>query len=46
MNNTQNETLINDEVYIGDFKNGYPNGKGIRKWKNGDLYEGDYKNGF
>jgi hypothetical protein len=26
--------------------NGFPNGRGIRKWKNGDLYEGDYVNGF
>lgn len=38
--------LTEGEVYIGEFKNGFPNGKGIRKWKNGDLYEGSYINGF
>jgi len=39
-------TLSEGEVYLGEFKNGFPNGRGIRKWKNGDLYEGDYVNGF
>ena len=34
------------EVYIGEFKDGFPNGRGIRKWRNGDLYEGMYANGF
>ena len=34
------------EVYIGEFKAGFPNGRGIRKWRNGDLYEGMYANGF
>ena len=38
--------LAEDEVYIGEFKNGFPNGKGIRKWRNGDIYEGHYLNGF
>jgi hypothetical protein len=39
-------TLCEGEVYLGEFKTGFPNGRGIRKWKNGDLYEGDYVNGF
>lgn len=32
--------LAEGEVYIGEFQNGYPHGKGIRKWKNDDFYEG------
>ena len=39
-------TLSEGEIYIGNFKNGYPNGQGIRKWPNGDFYEGQYANGF
>lgn len=39
-------SLEDGEIYIGDFSKGFPNGKGIRKWKNGDLYEGSYYNGF
>ena len=39
-------TLSQGEIYIGNFKNGYPNGKGIRKWANGDFYEGSYLNGY
>jgi hypothetical protein len=38
--------LQEDEVYIGNFLQGYPNGQGIRKWHNGDFYEGNYLNGF
>lgn len=38
--------LSEGEVYLGEFKSGFPNGRGIRKWKNGDLYEGEYVNGF
>lgn len=39
-------TLKKDEIYIGHFTNGYPNGQGIRKWQNGDFFEGNYANGF
>lgn len=39
-------SFIDGEVYIGEFRRGFPNGKGIRKWNNGDLYEGNYVNGY
>ena len=31
--------------YIGQVVNGFPEGKGIEYWNNGDRYEGDFKNG-
>ena len=30
--------------YIGEWKNGKREGKGIYYWNNGDIYEGDWKN--
>ena len=37
--------LFKDHYYIGEFKNGLKNGKGVTFWNNGDpLYEGDYVN--
>ena len=38
--------MSQNEVYFGEFTNGYPCGYGTRKWPNGDIYEGDFKNGF
>jgi len=38
--------LSEGEVYLGMFSNGYPNGQGIRKFKNGDIYEGEYSSGY
>ena len=39
--NGKGELIINEgEVFIGDFKNGFPHGQGVRRWGNGDLYEG------
>ncbi|MFT6335134.1 MAG: hypothetical protein ACI86M_000040 [Saprospiraceae bacterium] len=29
--------------YVGEFKNGYPNGQGKCEFANGDLYEGEWK---
>ena len=31
--------------YVGLFKDGYPNGKGIYQWKNGDSYNGNWIKG-
>ena len=31
--------------YVGSYKNGTWNGKGMITWSNGDKYEGDWKNG-
>ncbi len=33
------------DTYEGSFKKGYPNGKGIYIWENGDRYVGYWKNG-
>lgn len=32
-------------MYDGNFKNGYPDGKGKYTWQNGNYYEGDLKKG-
>ncbi|MBS0011565.1 MAG: hypothetical protein KFF49_09160 [Bacteroidales bacterium] len=32
--------------YIGDFKRGYPDGKGIYTWSAGERYRGEWKNGM
>ncbi|MEI8058967.1 MAG: hypothetical protein WCG67_02320 [Ferruginibacter sp.] len=40
-----NGTATGIDTYTGEFKNGYPNGKGKYTWKNGDWYEGNWKNG-
>jgi len=32
--------------YSGQFKNGWPDGKGTYKWENGEKYEGEWKSGF
>jgi len=38
---------IDGKYYIGQFKNGLPNGKGIEYYKNGNIrYEGDFVNGI
>ncbi len=31
--------------YIGEFKKGWPQGKGIYEWANGDQYDGSWKKG-
>jgi hypothetical protein len=33
------------DSYTGEFKNGYPEGKGKYTWKNGDWFEGEWKKG-
>ena len=40
-----NNNGINGDMYEGDFKNDFSDGKGIYYSKNGDLYEGDFKKG-
>jgi len=35
----------NGDVYIGNIKNGKPEGEGVIKYKNGSMYMGDWKNG-
>ena len=32
--------------YIGEFKKGFPNGKGIYDWSTGEVYEGDWRKGL
>ncbi|MBI2731548.1 MAG: hypothetical protein HYX40_12495 [Sphingobacteriales bacterium] len=32
--------------YAGDFKKGFPDGKGKYTWKNGDWYDGSWKDGL
>ena len=34
----------NGDKYVGEFKNGLPNGNGTKIWKNGDKYIGEWKN--
>jgi hypothetical protein len=41
-----NGTANGEDVYSGEFKNGYPDGKGKYVWKNGDWYEGEWKKGL
>ncbi len=38
-------TAKGEDLYIGFFKKGYPEGKGIYTWKNGDSFEGYFKKG-
>ena len=39
-------TATGEDVYTGDFKNGYPEGFGKYVWENGDWYEGQWKKGL
>jgi hypothetical protein len=41
-----NGTAKGTDSYIGNFKNGYPDGEGKYTWKNGSTYEGSWKNGL
>ncbi len=34
-----------EDSYTGEFKSGYPDGKGKYTWKNGDWYDGEWKKG-
>jgi hypothetical protein len=38
--------LRNGSDYIGDFKHGVPDGKGVKTYPNGAMYVGAFKNGF
>jgi hypothetical protein len=38
-------TAKGEDSYTGEFKNGYPEGKGKYTWKNGDWFEGEWKKG-
>jgi hypothetical protein len=38
-------TSIGEDTYIGNFKNGLPDGKGKYVYKNGDIYKGSWQNG-
>jgi len=38
-------TARGSDTYTGDFKNGYPDGRGKYIWKNGDWYDGYWKKG-
>jgi hypothetical protein len=35
----------NGDQYLGQWRNGYLNGKGVYNYKNGDSYEGSFLNG-
>ena len=39
-------TAKGEDSYTGEFKNGYPDGKGKYTWKNGDVYTGNFKKGL
>jgi MORN repeat len=39
-------TATGQDSYTGEFKNGYPEGKGKYTWKNGDWFEGEWKKGI
>ena len=41
-----NGTATGEDSYTGEFKNGYPEGRGKYTWKNGDWYEGEWKKGM
>lgn len=36
---------IGIDRYDGSFKNGYPEGKGVYNWVNGEIYNGEWKQG-
>ena len=40
-----NGTAVGQDTYTGEFKSGYPEGKGKYTWKNGDWFEGQWKKG-
>lgn len=35
--------LENGSIYVGEWRKGKKNGKGIQKWEDGSLYEGYWK---
>jgi hypothetical protein len=37
---------VGEDSYEGNFKEGYPNGKGKYVWKNGSWFEGNFKKGL
>ena len=37
--------IINEDRYIGDFKDGVPDGKGLHYYRTGEKYEGYFKKG-
>lgn len=39
-------TAKGEDSYTGEFKNGYPEGKGKYTWKNGEWFEGEWKKGI
>jgi len=39
-------TITNGDQYVGEFKNGMPNGKGTMTRLNGDKYVGEWKDGL
>ncbi|UMB60829.1 hypothetical protein MHL31_01120 [Lutibacter sp. A80] len=38
-------TANGEDSYVGLFKKGYPEGKGVYTWKNGNSFEGNFKKG-
>jgi hypothetical protein len=43
---TGSQELSDGRTYVGEFRNGLPDGKGTLTWKDGDQYAGDFKNGI
>ena len=43
---TIDTTFKSGDNYVGEWKNGKPNGKGTYTYDNGEIYEGDHKNGL
>ena len=40
------QDLSDGTKYVGEFRNGQPDGKGTLTWKDGDQYTGDFKAGI
>lgn len=38
--------MTRGELYVGEFKNGFPHGHGNRTWPNGNKYIGDFRSGY
>jgi hypothetical protein len=44
-NNDYNNNMLPKEEYNGLWKNGFPSGKGVYVWRNGNIYNGNYDDG-
>ena len=40
------ESFANGDIYIGEYANGKPEGKGIYHWNDNAVYKGFFRNGL